>query len=141
MTPKQDYIKKMELRKQRKIEAGVVSERFPKISNIIIHMTYFHDAENAILMERTVNVFPTSTADFNMECMIRGCDNGGFNLNPVISNLIKQNKKLAKGNMKCKGKLENHSANHANISYEINIKYNKHSSMKNRRNISPCKAC
>jgi hypothetical protein len=130
MPPRQDYIKKMELKKQRKLEAGVVSERFPKISNIIIHMTYFHDAENAVLMERTVNVFPTSTADFNMECMIRGCDKGGFNLNPVISGLIKQNKKMAKGTMKCKGKLDHHSPNHANISYEINIKYNKNSSMK-----------
>jgi hypothetical protein len=129
MAPKQDYLKKMELRKQRKIDAGVVSERFPKISNMIIHMTYFHDAENSVLMERTVNIFPTSTADFNMECMIRGCDNGGFNLTPLISTLIKQNKKLAKGSMKCKGKLENHSSTHANISYEINIKYNKQSSM------------
>ncbi|RJQ21227.1 MAG: hypothetical protein C4560_04085 [Nitrospiraceae bacterium] len=128
MAHKQDYIKKMELKKRRKVEAGVVSERFPEISNMVIHMTYFHDAHNPVLMERTVNVFPTSLAYFNMECMVKGCDNGGFDLTPVILSLIKHHKKLAKGNMICKGKVDEHfSSKHANISYEINIKYNKHS--------------
>jgi hypothetical protein len=125
MAQKQDYIKKMELKKQRRSEAGIVSARFPNVSTIVIHMTYFHNAENPVLMERTINVFPTSTADFNMECMVRGCDNGGFDLTPVITKLIKQHKKMAKGDMTCKGKVDNKSSGHANISYRISINYKK----------------
>ncbi len=29
-------------------------------------------------MERTVNFFPESHAFFNLECMIKGCEEGGF---------------------------------------------------------------
>lgn len=127
MTPKQDYIKKMELKKQLKNETGIVSDHFPQVSNIVIQMTYFHDAENPVLMERTVNVFPSSVADFNMRCMIRGCEKGGFDLTKVIKGLVKNHKKIARGDMKCMGKLDNHAPNHARISYEINVKYNKQS--------------
>lgn len=125
MAHKQDYIKKMELKKQRRSEAGIVSARFPNVSSIVINMTYFHNAENPVLMERTINVFPTSIADFNMECMIRSCDNGGFDLTPLITKLIKQHKKIAKGDMVCKGKVDNKSSSHANISYKISISYKK----------------
>ncbi|MBI5409466.1 MAG: hypothetical protein HZA14_08880 [Nitrospirae bacterium] len=125
MALKQDYIRKMEIRKQRKVEAGVVSDRFPEIRNMVIHMTYFHDAKNPVLMERTINVFPTSIAYFNMECMTKGCDNGGFDLTPVISRLVKHHKKSAKGNMICEGKIEEFSSDHAKVSYQINITYNK----------------
>ena len=118
-------MKKMELKKQLKDETGIVSDRFPQVSNIVIQMTYFHDAENPVLMERTVNIFPSSIADFNMKCMIRGCEKGGFDLTKVISGLVKQHKKLARGDMKCMGKVDKHSPNHASISYEINVKYGK----------------
>ncbi|RJQ44206.1 MAG: hypothetical protein C4538_10675 [Nitrospiraceae bacterium] len=125
MAQKRDYKKKMELNKLQKSEMGIVSDRFPSVSNMVIYMTYFHEAENPILMERTINIFPTSIADFNMACMIRGCDKGGFNLAPVISKLVKERKKSAKGDMTCKGKIENHSSRHAHISYRISINFRK----------------
>lgn len=123
MSHRQDYLKKAELKKKAKLDAGLVSERFPKVSGITIHMTYLHNADNPILMERTVNVFPTSHAYFNMECMVKGCDKGGFDLNPVISKQIKSSKKVIKGEMDCKGKSTEITSNHAKISYEIKINY------------------
>jgi len=125
MAHKQDYIKKMELKKQRRTEAGIVSDRYPDVSGIVINMTYFHEAENPVLMERTINVFPTSTADFIMECMVRGCENGGFDMTPVITKMVKQHKKLAKGDMVCKGKTGARSSGHASISYKVSISYKK----------------
>ena len=80
MSTRQNYIAKMETRKQAKIDAGLVSERFPTVAGIVIGMTYYHNAENPILMQRTVNIFPTSNAFFNMECMIKTCEGGGFDL-------------------------------------------------------------
>ena len=125
MIHRQDHLKKMELKKQRRYDAGLLSERFPEVSGIVIRMTYYHKAENPILMERTVNVFPTSYAYFNMECMIKGCEGGGFDLTSLITKHIKQHKKSVKGKMVCKGKNGNLTSEHASIAYEVNIKYGK----------------
>ncbi len=123
MAHRQDYLKKMELKKQARLDAGVVSDRYPKISGIVIYMTYYHNAENPVLMQRTVNVFPSSYAYFKMECMSKSCDNGGFDLSSVISKQIKQKKKSVKGKMTCKGKNADTASDHASISYEISVKY------------------
>lgn len=127
MAHRQNYLKKMEIKKQAKFDAGIVSERFPKVSGIVINMTYYHKAENPVLMERTVNVFPSSHAYFNMECMIKGCNNGGFDLTKIIAKQIKQKKKSVKGTMVCKGNNSDLNADHGKVSYEINIKYNNRS--------------
>jgi hypothetical protein len=123
MAHRQDYLKKMELKKQARLDAGVISDRYPKVSGIVINMTYYHNAENPVLMQRTVNVFPSSHAYFKMECMSKNCDSGGFDLTTVISKQIKQKKKSVKGKMICKGKNDDITSDHASISYEINIKY------------------
>ncbi len=123
MAHRQDYLKKMELKKQARLDAGLVSDRYPKISGLVIYMTYYHNAENPVLMQRTVNVFPSSYAYFKMECMSKSCDNGGFDLSSVISKQIKQKKKSVKGKMICKGKNVDIASDHASISYEISVKY------------------
>jgi argonaute-like protein implicated in RNA metabolism and viral defense len=125
MAHRQEHIKKMELKKQARLAAGVMSDRFPKVSGIVINMTYFHKAENPVLMERMVNFFPTSNAYFNMECMIKGCEEGGFDLTRIVKKQIKDNKKILKGKMVCKGKNGESSSEHSSITYEINVKYNR----------------
>ncbi len=127
MVNKQNYLKKMELKNQQKLKAGLISDRFPKVSTIVIHMTYYHKAENPVLMERTVNFFSSSYAYFNMECMEKDCDNGGFDLTPIIRRQIKNHKNLSKGKMVCCGKSAALTSDHARISYEISIKYSKRS--------------
>lgn len=123
MANRQDYIKKMEQKKQARVDAGLVSERYPKVSGIVILITYYHNAENPVLMKRTINVFPSSYAYFNMECMIKDCEKGGFDLTSVVNKQIKQQKKSVKGEMICKGKTNGKPSDHASIAYEINIKY------------------
>ncbi|MCK5427700.1 MAG: hypothetical protein KAJ34_08395, partial [Thermodesulfovibrionia bacterium] len=103
------------------------SERFPKVSGIVIYMTYYHKAENPVLMKRTVNFFPTSYAYFKIECIVKGCEGGGFDLKRVVTGQIKNHKKLLKGEIICKGKNGDTVSCHSNISYEINIKYNRSS--------------
>lgn len=123
MAYRQNILKKKEIRNQRKHEAGLLSECFPRVSGIVINMTYYHKAENPLLMKRTLNVFPESYAYFYMECVIKGCEQGGYDLAPVIKKLVKQRKKTANGEMKCKGRGDNISPDHASISYEITINY------------------
>jgi len=58
MAQKQNYAVKMDLLKQKKIAAGLVSDCFPEVSGMVIVMTYFRKGLNPFLMLRTVNVFP-----------------------------------------------------------------------------------
>ncbi len=115
----------MEQRKEERIAAGLISEQYPAVSGIVIHMTYFQKASNPILMIRTVNFFPNSYAYFNMECMIKECVDGGFDLTSIVDNMVKNHKKSSKGKMHCCGKNSNLSPDHAYISFEISIQYTK----------------
>lgn len=127
MTNRNNYTAKMVLKKQNRVAAGLVSERFPYVSDIIIHMTYYQKGPNPVLMLRTVNMLPSSYAYFKMDCMIKGCDGGGFDLTPVIVNMVKTNKKVKKGSLVCYGKTDYYSSEHASVDYDIIIKYNKKS--------------
>ncbi len=125
MGNKQNYTAKMELTKKHKLAAGLISDRFPKVAGIVLYMTYYQEGVNPILMLRTVNIFPTDSAYFKMECMTKGCIEGGFNLTTPIIDLIKKRKNAGKGELTCRGKHETRSSCRAKISYDIKIKYKK----------------
>jgi len=115
----------MEQSKQRKLEAGLISERFPGVSDIVVRMTYYHRGANPVLMVRTVNFWPSQHAYFNMDCMIKGCLDGGFDLTSVIKRMVKNHKKAEKGKLICNGKSDTLAPDHASIAYEITIRYGK----------------
>lgn len=125
MSNKQDYMARMELNRQNKLATGLLSERFPQISSVVIQMTYYQRGINPILMLRTVNIFPNNSAYFNMECAIKDCIGGGFDLTSVIADMIKGRKKSGKGKFVCSGKIEEQFIDHASIDYEVTIQYNK----------------
>jgi len=57
-TQKQSYLEKLELKRSAMLAAGLISERFPEISNIVFRMTYYQRTSDPVLMVRTVNFFP-----------------------------------------------------------------------------------
>jgi hypothetical protein len=115
----------MELSKQRRLAAGLLSERFPGVSDIVVRMTYYQNAINSILMVRTINFWPSQYAYFNMDCMIKGCVDGGFDLTSVITDMIKSRKTSEKGKLVCNGKIETLACDHASIAYHITVRYTK----------------
>ena len=125
MAQRQNYTAKMDLRKRQQVAAGLVSDRFPAVKGIVIRMTYFRKGVNPVLMLRTVNVFPTGYAYFDMDCMISGCTDGGFDLTPVIMEMVKKHQKSRKGTLACRGKSADLAPDHANIAYEVVIKFNR----------------
>ncbi len=114
-------------RNEERLAAGLVSERFPYVSGMLIKITYYQETADPVLMVRTINVYPTSHAYFHMNCAIKECSDGGFDLTKTIKGLVKQRKKTAKGTMACNGVGTNLSRQHASISYEIQIEYSKSS--------------
>lgn len=127
MTSKQSYSARMDLKKQRRAEAGLVSERFPQVASIVINMTYYQRSANPVLMLRTVNLVPGSPAFFDMDCMIKDCLNGGFDMSLIIKSMVKNRKKALKGKLTCRGKGLGLAPDHASIIYEVNIRYNRKS--------------
>ena len=123
MANKHDYLIKKDQCKQKKIAAGFLTEIFPKVSGIMIHMVYCQKSSDKVFLDRSVNFFPSSYAYFNMECFTTECTNGGFELTPMIKKMVKDRKKTAKGKLVCKGINESNIKNHMTMSYDINIKY------------------
>ena len=123
MANRHNYALKMELKKQNNVAAGLVSDRFPAVSGMVIQMTYYREGVNPVLMLRTINVLPTSYAYFKMDCMIKGCDGGGFDLSTVVADMVKTHKKVKKGTMVCCGKVDTLESKHASVEYETVIQY------------------
>jgi hypothetical protein len=123
MANKQNYLQKKELNRQKRLAERLISERYPKVSSIIIHMQYNHKVH----MIRTVNFFPSSHAYFFMDCLIKDCSNGGFEFAPMIAGMIKKRKKSGNGKCACKGKNSSNVKCDVSIAYEISIKYSRRS--------------
>ena len=124
MNYRQSYKEKLELERACLLAAGLVSERYSGVSSIVLHMTYYQRSLlDPILMKRTLSFLPTNYACFHMKCMKEECNNGGFDLAPVVAGLVKTRKKSIKGRIFCHG--TNEIRGHASISYEVNIQYNK----------------
>jgi len=124
MTNSEKNAARMEKRQQR-LDSGLISEHFPKVSSIVIDMTDSYGKRNPITILRTLSFWPNSYAYFNIECLSKGCLDGGFDLNQVISMMIRSQKDSEEGELICGG--NNLSSGHSNIHYKVNIRYNKKS--------------
>ncbi len=118
-----DHVSRAEIKKQMNEAAGFVSDRFPSVAGISITMTYYQRAVKSPLMVRTVNIFPSSYANFNMTCMTKGCNGGGFELSAVVEEMVKNQTKTSKGSLLCSGTDVALPNDHARIEYKAVIEY------------------
>jgi hypothetical protein len=125
MPSNQNYKEKLEIKKNAILASGRVCERLPDVSSIVFRMTYYQRTAGPVLMTRTVNFVPTDYACFHLDCTREECTNGGFDLAPVVANLVKSRKKSVKGNLSCRGKSDSLRFGHASIAYEVSVEYNK----------------
>jgi hypothetical protein len=123
--PAKNITAKAEQARQNRLASGLLADRFPNVAGLVIRMTYYQKGTNPVLMLRTVHISPADFAYFVMDCMIKDCSDGGFDLTPVISDMVKTRKKTGKGKLDCHGKTEPETPDHASISYEIEIDYSK----------------
>lgn len=127
MLNRQDYLAKKEAYKQKMLATGLIVDYYPTVSSILIHMTYYLKSSDKVFMVRDINFSPASHAFFSLKCLVKGCDNGDFELSPVIAKMVKKHKTSVKGQLQCTGENNAISPDHAIISYEIGIKYKKNS--------------
>ena len=125
MSPRQNHRERLELSLKIRMAEGLVSDLFPGVSAIVLHLTYYQGAYNPLLMVRTLNFLPADYAYFRMECTKEECTNGGFDLAPAVSALVKGRKKTGKGKLMCCGKNSGLPTGHTRIEYEVSIQYGK----------------
>lgn len=123
MSFKLSFREKQEQKKNIMLKAGLISDRFPGVSNIAFRLTYYQQTIDPILMERTMNFCPTSYALLRMNCLRDGCEKGGFDLAPVVDGLVKSRKTSATGRIPCCGSKQFKDPDHAVLAYKIQIQY------------------
>ena len=105
--------------KQQRIDAGLVSELFPKVTEIAISMLY---SQTGVLkpLSRTVNFSPGSSATFKLNCLCSECDEGRFDFTKIISAMVGARKTISKGEISCE-----HCAapECSDAAYTVTIKY------------------
>jgi hypothetical protein len=107
-------------RMQEKHDAGLVATRFPEVAGIAVSMIY-NQRDIAKSLPRIVNFFPGSYAVFRVDCLNKSCLHGGFDLDRIITAMIRNRRDAATGELSCQG--EGPSAGHSGIVYEVAIRY------------------
>ena len=112
-------------RMQEMQDAGLISQRFPDVSSIVVDMEHKRNGISAIHLLRTLNFPSDSHAYFRIECLNRDCKDctDGFHLDPVIAAMIRNNTPSKEGELKCDG--SGITARQVNITYKVTIQYNK----------------
>jgi hypothetical protein len=109
-------------RTQQRLESGLISDHFPQVSSIVINATNSYKGINPNNILRIFNFLPNSYAYFNIECLSEGCRDGGFDLDQVITMMIRNHKDSGEGELMCES--SSLSSDHSHIHYRVNIKYN-----------------
>jgi hypothetical protein len=106
---------------QQRLESGLISEHFPKVSSIVIDVTNSYGERNPITVLRTLNFWPNSYAYFNIDCLSDRCVDGGYDLNQVITMMIRSHRDSEEGELSCDS--SNLSSGHSRINYKVSILY------------------
>src|SRR5512139_1375616 len=106
-------------RQRQVLAAGLVSERFPGVSSIVVTMNYNRGTNSALL--RTLNFYPESPAFFKVSPLGDGGEDGAPDLTTFISRMIGTHQRLAKG--KISGGRGDEVIVQPKVDYEVAITY------------------
>ena len=108
-----------EERKRQMLAAGLVADRFPDVSSIIVTMEYSRGTFSAV--HRTMNFYPGSPAFFKITSLGEGSDEDGLDLTRFINKMIGSRQRSAKGVFS--GDRKDPENIHPNVDYEVAITY------------------
>ena len=105
--------------------AGLISQRFPEVSDIVIDMEHNRDGISTMYLLRTLKFFSDSHAYFRVECLNRDCRDctDGFHLDQVVAGMIRDHMSSKEGELHCEG--NGITSRSVNINYRVTIQYNE----------------
>ncbi len=104
---------------RKRLEAGSLAKHFPEVAGIVVSMTYSQLGMKQA-MPRTVHFVPSSSALFSIDCLSKGCSDGGFDLTHIIFGMVRNHRDSVKGELTCNG---GPVQKHSSIEYEVAIRY------------------
>jgi len=112
-------------RTQQRLDAGLISKRFPEVSSIVVDMKHHRKGIIAILLLRTLTFSSGSYAYFHVECLNRDCKDcaEGFDLEQVVAAMVRSHAFSREGELDCGG--NGLTSGHVNIHYTVTIQYNE----------------
>ncbi len=124
MTYREKCDARIEKARQR-LDAGLISKRFPEVSSIVVDMKQTKKGMIAPLILRTLNFSADSYAYFHVECLNGDCKDcaEGFDLEQVVTAMVRSHALSREGELDCKG--DGLTSGHVNISYKVTIQYNR----------------
>ncbi|MDA8098748.1 MAG: hypothetical protein M0042_03900 [Nitrospiraceae bacterium] len=125
MSYRPSYRKMREERENARKAAGLVGERYPSVTSINLHLTYYHRLSGPTVMTRTMNFYAGTCAFFQIACVQDDCSGGGYDLAAVVDNMVKARLATEKGRIGCRGSGKILGSNHAAIAYKVTIEYQK----------------
>lgn len=108
-----------EERKRQMLDAGLLSERFPGVSSIVVTIDYSRGSFSSI--HRTMNFYPGSPAFFKIGSPGEGSDESGLDLTRFIHRMIGSHAKSAKGEFNGAG--TDQGVVYPSVGYEVAITY------------------
>ena len=110
-------------RARHRIEAGLISKRFPEVSRIVVDMRHTTKGMMAFPLLRTLNFSPDSHAYFHVECLNTDCKDciEGFDLDLVIASMVRSHALSREGELDCKG--DGLTSSDVHMSYKVTIQY------------------
>jgi hypothetical protein len=122
MTYREKCDAKLERMRDRQ-DAGLISQRFPEVSSIVVDMEHNRKGISAVHLLRTLKFFSDSHAYFRVECLNRDCRDctDGFSLDQVVAAMIRNHKPSQEGKLDCEG--NGITSRSVNISYKVTIQY------------------
>ncbi len=104
---------------QEERESGSVAERFPGVEKILVTMTYWDLGIKPIVRNRWFS--SSSSAFFKIGCLSKDCVDGGFDMDRIITQMIRIRSRTTTGELDCEG--NDPKACPAHVAYEIAIAY------------------
>lgn len=112
-------------RVQERQDAGLISQRFPEVSSIVVDMEHNRKGISTVHLLRTLTFSSGSHAYFRVECLNRDCRDctDGFHLDQVVAAMIRNRTSSKEGELNCEG--NGITSRSVNISYKVTIQYNE----------------
>ena len=99
-----------ELRQRAYLAAPLLAEQFPAVRELAVRMK-FSDPEAKQRPQPYARVFaPDMHAFFQIQCPLRDCTGGGFDLTGAVPGALKRVHPVTRGSLTCEGHRKRHDA-------------------------------
>lgn len=99
-----------DLRHRAYLAAPLLAEQFPAVRELAVRMK-FNDPEGKEKPQPSARVFsPDMRAFFQLQCPLRDCTGGGFDLTSAVPVALKGSRPVTRGSFTCEGRRKRHSA-------------------------------